>query len=152
MLAEKLEKYLSDHGAKFRTINHMPAFTAQQTAEISHVSGKEMAKSVILKVDGKFILMLEPANHKINLKAMAKWLNAKKVELASENEFQSLFPDCEVGAMPPFGHLYDLEVFVEDTLADQENITFNAGTHSDLIEMSYKDFERLEHPQKVHLH
>ena len=152
MVAEKLTEYLSDHEAKFKLINHMPTYTAQETAEVCHISGKALIKSVVLKVDGKFIVWLQPANHKVNLKALCECLKAKNIELASEREFQSLFPDAELGAMPPFGHLYNMDVYVEDVLAEQENIAFNAGTHSDLIEMSYNDFERLEHPKTVHLH
>ncbi|MDF3055040.1 MAG: YbaK/prolyl-tRNA synthetase associated region [Gammaproteobacteria bacterium] len=152
MITEKLKTYLCDQEANFHLINHVPTYTAQETAEVCHISGKTVIKTVILKVDGKFIVWLQPANHKVDLTALAKCLAAKNVELASESEFQSLFPDAELGAMPPFGHLYNLEVYVEDELAKQKNIAFNAGTHCDLIEMSYKDFERLECPKEVHLH
>lgn len=152
MLTPKIQHYLSEHQTKYHLMSHMPAYTASQTAELAHVSGKKMAKSVVLKADGKFIMMLVPANQTLNLKEFSKWLGVKKLELASESEFETLFPECEMGAMPPFGHLYHMDVFVEDTLAAQENITFNAGTHTDLIEMAFEDFESLEQPKRIHWH
>jgi Ala-tRNA(Pro) deacylase len=152
MLAPKLRNYLDQQKVWYRTINHTPAYTAPEIAALAHVPGKELAKTVIVKIDGKLAMFVEPANIKINLKEFQKFLGAKKVELASEYEFEDRFPECETGAMPPFGNLYDMDVYVEDTLTEDEHIAFNGGSHSDLIEMSYKDFAKLVKPKVIHLH
>ncbi len=152
MLAPAFKKYLDSHKVKYRTIAHAPAFTAPEIAAMAHIPGKELAKTVIVKIDGKLAMIVEPANLRINLRMLQKVLGAKKVELASEYEFKDLFPNCETGAMPPFGDLFNMEVFVEDVLKEDKKIAFNGGTHSELIEMAYKDFEKLVKPKMVHLH
>ncbi len=152
MLTPRLQKFLDENHTNYRSIPHTPAYTAQEIAAISHIPGKEFAKTVIIKIDGKLAMFVMPANFKLNLKALEKWLGAKKLELAAESEFQDWFPECEMGAMPPFGNLYNMDVYVEDLLAEDEKIVFNAGSHDDLVELSFKDFERLARPQRVHLH
>jgi Ala-tRNA(Pro) deacylase len=111
-----------------------------------HVSGKEIAKVVIVKIDGQFAMAVVPAPHKIDLERLREASGAKRVELASEKEFQNLFPDCEVGAMPPFGNLYGLPLYVARPLAEDEEIVFNAGSHTEAIRMRYADFARLANP------
>jgi Ala-tRNA(Pro) deacylase len=105
-----------------------------------------MAKTIVLTADGQFVLVVLPAIMKIDMKALRDELPFKHVELASEKEFASLFADSEIGAMVPFGNLYNLPVYVDKTLSADEEIVFNAGTHVDTIRMKYKDFERLVQP------
>lgn len=113
---------------------------------MAHIPGKELAKTVIVKVDGEMAMAVLPASYKVDFKLLKKAAKAKKVELADEKEFKDLFPECEVGAMPPFGNLYDMNVFVAESLAEGKEIAFNAGSHTELIKMSYADFEKLAEP------
>ena len=106
-----------------------------------------MAKTVIVRINNKEAMAVLPASYKIDFEALMEVTGSDKVSLAGEEEFKYMFPDCEIGAMPPFGNLYDLEVYVAQTLAEDEEIAFNAGTHSELIRMSYKDFEALVKPK-----
>ncbi|HVV68373.1 MAG TPA: YbaK/EbsC family protein [Gammaproteobacteria bacterium] len=152
MLTPKLKHFLDENHVKYRTIDHTVAFTAQETAEMAHIPGKELAKTVIVKIDGKMAMVIEPANIKLNLQWMEKLLGAKKVELATEREFREWFPECEIGAMPPMGNLFNMDVYMDDKLSEDENIAFNAGTHTDLVEMRYKDFEKLVKPKMLHMH
>lgn len=152
MLTPKLQHFLDENHIAYKTISHTPAYTAQEIAERAHIPGRELAKTVIVKADGKLIMLVEPAYTKINLKLVQSWLGAKKVELATESEFRDLFPECELGAMPPFGNLYNMEVYVDDWQTSDEKIAFNGGTHDDLIEMSFKDYEKLVKPKKIHAH
>lgn len=145
-----LRDFLTEKKIPFEVIKHSPAFTAQQIAANAHISGKQVAKTVIVKIDGKMAMMIEPAHIKIDLAAVKRQLNAQRVELASESEFRNRFPDCEIGAMPPFGNLYGMDVFISDNISRDEFITFNAGTHSELLKMSYKDFYNLVHPKVVY--
>ena len=114
-----------------------------------HVPGKEMAKVVILKIDGRFAMAVIPAPHKIDFERFKVATGIKEVMLASEKEFQNLFPDCEVGAMPPFGNLYGLPVYVAQPLKEDKEIVFNAGSHTEAIRMQYADFERLANPTVI---
>jgi Ala-tRNA(Pro) deacylase len=145
-----VKDFLTSKKVNFETIKHSPAFTAQQIAASAHVSGRNVAKTVIIKIDGKMAMVVEPAHLKVDLDALKRQLNAQRVELASEAEFRSHFPDCELGAMPPFGNLYGMDVFVSDNLSHDEFITFNAGTHSELLKMSYRDFYNLTRPKVVY--
>ncbi len=152
MLTPKLKQYLDESQVYYRAINHSVAFTAQETAEMAHIPGKDLAKTVIVKIDGKLAMIVEPCNLKLNLQLMEKLLKAKKVELASETEFQELFPECEIGAMPPMGNLYNMDVYVDEKLSEDDKIAFNGGTHTDLVEMAYKDFEKLVRPKMLLMH
>lgn len=152
MIVRKLEVMLKENEVPYKIIHHTAAYTAQQTAEMAHIPGRELIKPVLLKADGKLIMVIEPANLKINFKELAKLLKVKKLELATESEFKDKFPDSEVGAMPPFGELYGLESYMDEILAKDENIVFNGGNHTELVEMKYKDFERLAKPHKLPLH
>ncbi|WP_423064016.1 aminoacyl-tRNA deacylase [Candidiatus Paracoxiella cheracis] len=149
MTVKKLKDFLDKNKVKYVTINHSPAYTAQEIAEIAHVSAKELAKTVIVKVDGKLAMVVLPAHVKVNFGDVQKATGGKNVELASEFEFQEKFPGCELGAMPPFGNLYDMDVYVTEDLTKDKKIAFNAGTHSELIKLAYEDFEKLVKPRVI---
>ncbi len=146
MPVKKLKEFLDSNKVKYVTMSHSPAYTAQEIAAMAHIPGKELAKTVIVKVDGEMAMAVLPASYKVDFKLLKKAAKAKKVELADEKEFKDLFSECEVGAMPPFGNLYDMNVFVAESLAEGKEIAFNAGSHTELIKMSYADFEKLAEP------
>ncbi|MCH7498996.1 MAG: YbaK/EbsC family protein [Nitrospinae bacterium] len=150
MPAIKLKEYLDSHHVKYATLSHPPAYTAEEIAAEAHISGKEMAKTVMVKMDNKLAMAVLPANCKVDFQLLKEAAGANQVELAREQDFQAQFPDCEVGAMPPFGNLYGMEVYVEEALSRDEEIGFNAGTHSEIIKLAYKDFESLVHPKVIH--
>ena len=146
MPGEKTREFLDSHYVKYITISHSPAFTAQEIAASAHIPGKELAKTVMVKIDGTMAMAVLPASAKVDFELLQDVAGADEVELATEKEFADLFPECEVGAMPPFGNLYDMAVYVADTLADDAEIAFNAGSHSELIRIAYQDYERLVRP------
>lgn len=152
MIIPKVRQYLDDHHVKYKSINHIPAYTAQETAQMAHISGKEIAKCVIVKIDGKLAMIVEPASIRLDLAWLKEWLGAEKLELANEHEFKDCFPDCEIGAMPPFGNMYGMDVIVDNMLADDKTIAFNGGTHTDLVEMEYDDFAKLVKPRLMRGH
>jgi Ala-tRNA(Pro) deacylase len=141
-----LREFLDSHQAKYSTIEHSPAYTAQEIAAISHIPGKELAKSVIVKMDDKVIMAVLPASRRINFSRLKEVTGARTAELATEREFEELFPDCQLGAMPPFGNLYDMDVLVDKSLTDDEEIAFNACNHRELIRLSFEDFKELVKP------
>ena len=149
MPVKKLKEYLDSHQVKYVTISHSPVYTAQEIAGSAHIPGKELAKTVMVKIDGKVAMAVLPASYRVDFDLLKKAAGASSVELASEKEFENMFPDCEIGAMPPFGNLYGMEVFVAASLTEDTEIAFNAGSHSELIRLSYKDFERLVKPKIV---
>jgi len=146
MPLKKLKDFLDRNNIEYITIRHSLAYNAQRIAATTHIPGKEIAKTVIVKIDGRMAMAVLPASYLINLRLLKETTGARNVGLASEMEFKSRFPDCEVGAMPPFGNLYDMEVYVAESLIEDEEICFNAGTHVELIRMAYADFERLVEP------
>lgn len=147
MPIKKIREFLDSHGTKYVVMSHSLAYTAQEIAASAHISGKELAKTVMIKIDGKMAMAVLPASFKVDFHLLKNAVGSNDIELASEDEFKSLFPDCEIGAMPPFGNLYDMEVLVAESLTEEEEIAFNAGTHNELIKMSYKDYERLTKPR-----
>jgi len=147
MPALKLREFLDTHQIKYSTIEHSPAYTAQEIAASSHTPGKELAKSIIVKIDGKVVITVLPASYRINFDRLKQATGAKQVELATEREFEDLFPDCQPGAMPPFGNLYDMDVLVDKSLVDDEEIAFNACNHHELIRLAFEDFTNLVNPQ-----
>jgi Ala-tRNA(Pro) deacylase len=149
MPAGQLQESLNNHRIKYITISHSPAYTAQEIAASAHVTGKELAKTVIVKLDGKLAMAVLPASSHIDFERLKQATGVAHVELASEHEFQDRFPECEVGAMPPFGNLYNMDVYVAERLAEDEEIAFNAGTHTELIRLAYRDFERVVKPKVV---
>jgi Ala-tRNA(Pro) deacylase len=149
MPVDKLKRFLDENGVKYVVISHSRAYTAQEVAASAHIPGKELAKTVVVKIDGKIAMAVLPASYKVDFNQLCKEIGGCKVELASEKEFKDIFPDCEVGAMPPFGNLYGMRVFVAKTLTEDEEISFNAGTHTELVRMKYSDFQRLVQPEAV---
>lgn len=146
MPVDRLRQYLEENHVKYVTVSHSPAFTAQEIAASAHVPGKELAKTVMVKLDGRMAMVVLPAPDKVSAARLREVSGAKDVELASEREFADLFPKCEVGAMPPFGNLWEMEVFADTHLKEDEFIAFNAGSHTELVKLEFTDFERLVHP------
>lgn len=147
MPAQKLKDFLDRHNIKYVTISHSLAYTAQEVAASAHIAGKELAKTVMVKIDGKMAMAVLPASYKVNLELLKTAAGASKVELANEQEFRDMFAESEVGAMPPFGNLYSMEVFVDESLSEDEEIAFNDGSHTELLKLAYRDFERLVKPK-----
>jgi Ala-tRNA(Pro) deacylase len=145
-LKKRLKDFLDQNHVKYVTMIHSKAYTAQEIAAVLHVPGKIFAKTVILKEDEKFLMSVLPATHRINMDLFKQVSHTHHPELASEEEFESLFPKCEIGAMPPFGNIYDMATYVDSSLTKDEDICFNATTHSEVIKMKYADFERLVKP------
>src|SRR3990167_632440 len=148
MPVKKLKEFLDNQRVKYVSLTHSPAFTSQEIAAAAHVSGKQLAKTVIIKINGSLAMVVIPANSQINF-AKLKAATGSTADLAAESEFKDKFAGCEVGAMPPFGNLYDIPVFVSDQLNKQDHIIFNAGSHSELIQLLYSDFIRLVKPKVV---
>jgi len=151
MPSRKLKTFLDSQGVKYVKITHSPAYTAQEVAAAAHVRGKELAKTIMVFIDGKMAMAVLPANYSIDFDHFRKTIGARKIALATEAQFQDVFPDCDVGSMPPFGNLYDMEVYVDQHLAEDKEIAFNAGDHTELFRMAYSDFARLVKPTVVKL-
>jgi Ala-tRNA(Pro) deacylase len=149
MPSKKLKSFLDENKIKYVSIQHSSAYTAQEIAAIAHIPGKDLAKTVIIKIDGKMAMAVLPASFKVSFDNLKDTLRVKEVRLAYEQEFIDKFPDCEVGAMPPFGNIYGMEVFVAESLAEDEEIAFNACSHTELIKMSFSDFEKLVKPKRI---
>ena len=147
MISVRLKKFLDDHLVGFDVVQHDPAFTAQELAARMHVPGREFVKVVVVKLNGSYALAALPAHRRIDLRALARAAGVRKCSLATENEFQQLFLDCEVGAMPPFGNLYNLPTYVDQEVAYNEVIVINAGTHAEAIRVRFNDLKRLVHPR-----
>jgi Ala-tRNA(Pro) deacylase len=145
-ISARLKALLDENKILYTLFIHSPAYTAQAAAATLHVPGKELAKTVVVRAGEETVLAVLPASYHVSLKKLSALLG-KTARLATEQEFGDLFPDCELGAMPPFGQLYNLPVYVDETLAADEEIVFNAGTHRDAIRMRYQDFARLAKPQ-----
>lgn len=147
MPVERLRDFLDSNGVKYITIRHSPAFTAQEIAASAHIKGRELAKTVMVKIDGKLSMAVIPAQRMLDLEKLSKAAGGAEVEIAVEKEFIEAFPGCELGAMPPFGNIYGIDVFVALELTKDEEIVFNAGSHSELVRLSYVDFESLAMPK-----
>ncbi len=146
MIAKKLKDYLDSFDVKYVAVTHSPAFSAQEVAASVHVPGKEMAKTVIVNIKGQLAMTVLPANYHVDFHRLMDALQTSDMYLATEEEFNARFPDCELGAMPPFGNLYGMKTFASWSLSQDEKITFNAGNHSEVITMSWADYERLVVP------
>ena len=146
MPVKKLKEFLDTYHVKYVTITHSVAYTAQGIAALTHIPGKDLAKTVILRVDGEFAMAVVPASVHVDLRALKEASGAKEVVLATERDFKSRFADCETGAMPPFGNLYGMKVYVDELLQHDTEIAFNAGSHRELIRLAYADFVRLVNP------
>ncbi len=143
----KIREYLDSHRIAYQFCTHSPAYTAQGLAHVQHVSGKELAKVVMVVVNGRMMMTVLPGSHRVEIERLEGLLGGQKSRLATEEEFKDLFPDCEVGAMPPFGNLYNLDVWADSELQKHQTITFNAGTHVETIRMNLEDFNRLVQPK-----
>ncbi len=146
MPVNKLKRFLDENKVRYVTISHSSAYTAQEIAAATHIPGKSMAKVVMAKVDGRMTMVVLPAAYRVDLNLLKKATGASTVELATEGDFKPLFPDCETGAMPPFGNLYGLPVIVAESLTGTKEIAFNAGTHTEVVKLDFADFERLVKP------
>jgi Ala-tRNA(Pro) deacylase len=146
MPLSKIRAFLDQYHTRYVVLSHSKAFTAQGIAALAHISGKELAKTVILKLDGSLAMAVLPASYQVDIAAIRKATGVRTAELATESEFAQHFPDCETGAMPPFGNLYGIPVYVDETLTEDEEIAFNAGSHYELIRLSYRDFADLVKP------
>jgi len=146
MPVQRLKSFLDEQGVRYVTIQHSRAYTAQEVAASVHIPGQEIAKAVMIKRNGIMFMAVVPASHQVDFERLREATEAQTLELATEAEFKDLFPNCETGAMPPFGNLYGMDVFVSEALTQDEYIAFNAGTHTELIRLMYADFERLARP------
>lgn len=146
MPLSKLREFLDSQHIRYLVISHSLAYTAQGIAALTHVSGKKLAKTVIVKIDGILAMAVVPASVHVDLDRLRTLTGAQTVELATEREFKDAFPDCETGAMPPFGNLYDMSVYADASLAENKEITFSAGTHRELVRMGWDDMVRLVNP------
>jgi Ala-tRNA(Pro) deacylase len=144
MPVQKLKDFLNSNAIKYVVMTHSTAYTAQEVAASTHVKGREMAKTVMVKVDGKMTMAVLPASYKVDFGLLKKAIGTDNIELAGEKEFKDMFPDCDPGAMPPFGNLYGMDVYVAQSLADDDEIAFNAGSHTEIIKLAFGDYERLE--------
>jgi len=142
----KLKDFLDQQRVKYVSISHSTAYTAQDIAALTHTPGRELAKTVIVRIDDALAMAVLPASFHVDLKLLRAAANAKAVGLATEKEFTDRFPECETGAMPPFGNLYDMAVYVDESLTKDKEISFNAGSHNELIRLAYADFNRLVKP------
>jgi len=147
-IPEHISRFLNSRHVNYQSHTHSRAYTAQGTAQAEHVSGKKLAKVVIVLVDGKKTIMaVVPASCRVDLEKLGKLLGSNRIRLATEEEFKDAFPECELGAMPPLGNIYHMDVWVDEALKASPTITFNAGTHAETIQMSFSDFEQLVHPR-----
>jgi Ala-tRNA(Pro) deacylase len=147
MPSRKVKEYLDKAGVKFGLMEHDTAFTAQEVAAATHVKGRELVKAIMVKTDGKMLMAVMPSTRKLDFELLKKILKIKEAALAAEEEFSPLFADCEIGAMPPLGNLYNVDVIADESLADDKEIVFRAGTHHDIIKISYDDYKKLEKPK-----
>ena len=147
MIVQKLKDFLDNNHVKYIAIKHSSAYTAQEVAASAHVPGELLAKTVMVKVGGKIAMAVLRATDIIDLNRLEEVVGAGMIQLAHESEFRELFPGCDVGAMPPFGNLYGIPVFVEEHLSQDKDIAFNAGSHAELIRLAYQDYDRLVKPK-----
>jgi Ala-tRNA(Pro) deacylase len=142
----KLMGYLDEQGVKYVTIRHSPAYTAQEIAESAHVSGKDFAKTVMVKLDEGMAMAVLRGDDRLDVELLRTLAGARDARLADEAEFRDLFPGVDVGAMPPFGNLWELPVYADEALAADHEIAFNAGSHSTLLRLAWADYRRLVAP------
>jgi Ala-tRNA(Pro) deacylase len=147
MPIRKLKTFLDEYDVKYVSIQHSPAYTAAEVAESAHIPGLELAKTVMVWINDQMAMAVVPASHRVDFERLAEVAGAVEAQLASEEDFKELFPTCDTGAMPPFGNLYGMRVFVEKALTQDFEIAFSAGSHSEVIRLAYADYERLVEPE-----
>jgi len=150
-LSQRLQEFLDHEGVSYETIRHTTDFTAQHTAADTHTPGREFAKTVLVRVDGDPAFAVLPAHHRVDFERLRDALGAEEVELCSEHDMEEICPDCDAGAAPPFGNLYEVPVYLRSVMTEDDQITFNAGNHQTAVRMAFRDFERLVHPKVVDL-
>lgn len=146
MPIKQLQKYLDDNHVKYITVNHSPAYTAREVAGSVFVPRRDFAKVIMIKIDGRMVMAVLPASRRVDMDKLCNAAGATHIEMADEDEFKALFPACETGAMPPFGNLYDMDIWVDDMLVEDDDIFFNAGTHTQLMQMAFEDYRDLVKP------
>ncbi len=151
MPLERLKQFLDTNAVKYVSVKHSPAYTAQEVAALAHVPGKEWAKTVMVKLDGRMAMTVVPASNRVIFDLLKEASGARTAELATEQEFRDLCPGCEVGAMPPFGNLFGMDVYADEALAKDPEIAFNAGSHTEMVRLPFEDFVRLVRPKVVRL-
>ncbi len=151
MVAQQLMEFLDQKRVSYQIIRHTPSYTAQGVAAATHISGKELVKTVIVKIDGAFAMAVVPASRRVDIPSLGRELKSLNVALASEAEFKDRFPGCETGAMPPFGNLYGMAVIADNSVAADEEIAFNAGSHAEVVRIAYRDFARLVKPKLMNI-
>lgn len=151
MPLDRLREFLDSQNIKYVIISHSPAYTAAGIAALVHIPGKELAKTVMVKIDGALAMAVVSASQHVDLTLLKAATFAKTVDLATEDEFRESFPDCELGAMPPFGNLYGIPVFADESLSRDKEIAFNAGSHRELVRIAWADFEKLVQPRMIQL-
>jgi Ala-tRNA(Pro) deacylase len=151
MPVQALKRFLDDNQVRYVVITHSPAYTAQETAQSAHIPGRVLAKTVIVRLDDHLAMVVLEGPDRVDLNLLKGASGADRARLATEEEFRERFPGCETGAMPPFGNLYDMEVFLDESLIEDDEIAFNAGTHRELIRLAYADFEHLVEPKVARL-
>lgn len=149
---QRFQEYLDRHHVPYEVLGHQEAYTAPEIAHTLHVSGKMLAKVVMIKADERFVMAVLPSNWQVDFTHLKEVLEARHVRLATEDEFKGLFPDCDIGTMPPFGNLYDVPVYVDELLAEDEEIVFEAGAHFGAVKLRYQDFVDLVHPSIAEFH
>lgn len=147
MPIDTLTRFLDENKVEYVTIRHSPAYTAQKIAAAAHIPGREVAKTVMVNMDGKMAMAVLRATDQVDLDLLRGAAKAKSVKLATEDDFKDAFKGVELGAMPPFGNLYGMDVYADEALTKDEQIAFNAGSHTELLQLDYADFERLAKPK-----
>ena len=143
MPLNRLKEYLDQNHARYKIITHSPAYSAQETARAAHVHGMDLMKAVIARIDGDCVMLVIPAPYRVNIEELKTTFATERVALASETDFRELFPNCELGAIPPFGQMFQMDTYVAPCFGERQMVVFNAGTHADLINIEFKDFVRL---------
>jgi Ala-tRNA(Pro) deacylase len=151
MPLERLKDFLDTNAVRYVLVKHSPAYTAQELAALAHVPGKEWAKTVMVKLDGKVAMAVVPATGRVVFDLLKSASGATSAELAGEQEFKDLCPGCELGAMPPFGNLFGMDVYVDARLAEDAEIAFNAGSFTEMVKLPFADFQRLVKPKVAKL-
>ena len=151
MPIRRLREFLDSHADRYFIVSHSAAYTAQEIAAAAHVPGKELAKTVMVNIAGKMAMVILPASRQLDFELLRELTKTREVELAGEKEFAGLFPECEIGAMPPFGNLFGMDVYVSEELEADDEIAFNAGAHTELLRLSYDDYKKLVHPKVAKL-
>lgn len=151
-ISQRLKDYLDSHQAHHQVLPHQAAYTAPEIAHALHVPGKELAKVVMVKIGDRFVMTVLPSTWQVDLKRLEEVFGTSHVRLATEDELKALFPDCDIGAMSPFGNLYGLEVYVDWSLTEDEEIVFQGGTSREAVRMRYQEFAALAHPAVEEFH